>query len=159
MLTHRWSSPLATLRQSILRPNAVPHAPAKLPSSPISLPRRPLCSSTPTHTARSASFLSSYRLGLAIALPVSALTLSLAFPSSPHQTLQCQSPAPPPPPSDRSYARAPVTDETDLDAPVGGAESILSAKDLGFGTVSGICVGVFVKKGLRVRCLGMVRMR
>lgn len=31
------------------------------------------------------------------------------------------------------------------------AESIVNLRDLSFGTVSGICVGVFVKKGLRVR--------
>lgn len=31
------------------------------------------------------------------------------------------------------------------------AESIVNIRDLSFGTVSGICVGVFVKKGLRVR--------
>ncbi|BGP10334.1 hypothetical protein JCM10049v2_006217 [Rhodotorula toruloides] len=144
MLAPRWSSPLATLRQSLLRPA---HAPPKLPSSPLSLPRRPLCSSTLTHNPRSTSFLHSYRLGLALALPVSALGLSLAFPSPSAGTLQCQPLAG----SDRSYARAPVTDETDLpsSAATGEAESILSARDLGFGTVSGICVGVFVKKGLR----------
>ncbi|BGO99927.1 hypothetical protein NBRC10513v2_004155 [Rhodotorula toruloides] len=143
MLAPRWSSPLATLRQSLLRPA---HAPSKLPSSPFSFPHRPLCSSSPTHNPRSTSFLNSYRIGLALALPVSALGLSLAFPSSSAGTLQCQPLA-----SDRSYARAPVTDETDLppSAAAGEAESILSPRDLGFGTVSGICVGVFVKKGLR----------
>lgn len=30
------------------------------------------------------------------------------------------------------------------------AESILSLRDMGFGTVSGVCVGIFVKKGLKV---------
>ncbi|BGP34312.1 hypothetical protein JCM10296v2_006127 [Rhodotorula toruloides] len=141
MLAPRWSTPLASLRQSFLRPT---HAPPKVPSSPFSLPRRPLCSATHIQNSRSTSFLHSYRLGLALALPVSALGLSLAFPSSSPGTLQCQPLA-----SDRSYARAPVTDETDLSPATGEAESILSARDLGFGTVSGICVGVFVKKGLR----------
>ncbi|BGP26669.1 hypothetical protein JCM10295v2_005622 [Rhodotorula toruloides] len=117
--------------------------PTKLPTSPFSFPHRPLCSSTATHNPRSASFLNSYRLGLALALPVSALGLSLAFPAS-QKSLQCEPLA-----SDRSYARAPVTDESDLPPSTGEAESILNLRDLGFGTVSGICVGVFVKKGLR----------
>lgn len=33
------------------------------------------------------------------------------------------------------------------------AESIVNVNELGFGTVAGICCGVFVKKGLKVRDL------
>ena len=46
-----------------------------------------------------------------------------------------------------STAPAVSPDEAELTE----AESIVNIRDLGFGTVSGICVGVFVKKGLRVR--------
>lgn len=44
----------------------------------------------------------------------------------------------------------PVSPDAD-EAELIEAESIVNLRDLSFGTVSGICVGVFVKKGLRVR--------
>ncbi|GAA5938741.1 FUN14 domain-containing protein [Sporobolomyces koalae] len=106
----------------------------------LRLPGRTLCTATPTTSRQSTSFLSAYRLALFASLPVTAWTLSNL--DSKSRTLQCA--------SDRSYAHVssippppPATPEYKE------AESILNLRDLGFGTVSGICVGVFVKKGLR----------
>lgn len=159
----RFPSPLAQLLRQTSRPISKP--------SPFfrssAFPNRSLCTATPTYTNQSTSFLSSYRLALFAALPVSALTLANLNES---KVIRCA--------SDRSYATSPVA------AAAGGAgseykeaESMLNLRDLGvrfknsplhrsirpadagefgtlqFGTVSGICVGVFVKKGLRVRLL------
>ncbi|GJN92301.1 hypothetical protein Rhopal_005331-T1 [Rhodotorula paludigena] len=109
-------------------------------------------------TSSSASFLHSYRLALGLSLPLGALAYSTLL--QPGSALQCASA------SDRSYADKPAFSLPDASAAeaaaagkrdaagTGGkggpeAESILNLRDLGFGTVSGICVGVFVKKGLR----------
>ncbi|GAA6064244.1 hypothetical protein JCM10212_005996 [Sporobolomyces blumeae] len=141
----RFPSPIAVLRQSARRPHAIPPRGAFPTSRPVpSSSFRSLCSATSTRTPHSTSFLSSYRLALAASLPLTALTLSTlpAF-ASDHNKLQCA--------SDRTYAR-----DSPIAAAAGAgtgelreAESILNLRDLGFGTVSGICVGVFVKKGLR----------
>lgn len=121
MLAPRWPTAMASLRQCVRQSQA--------PTL-----RRALCSSTPTTTPRSASFLYSYRLALATTMPGVALGLSL----STSKPLLCA--------SDRSYASA-----TDVEpVPV---ESSINLQDLSFGTVSGICVGVFLKKGLKVRSL------
>ncbi|ORY89166.1 FUN14 family-domain-containing protein [Leucosporidium creatinivorum] len=128
MLAARWPTPLATLLR---------HAPR--PSAPSSILRqRTLCTSTPTFTPRSASFLNSYRTALALVLPTVALGVGLSS-----KDVECA--------SDRSYATpappANVLGGTPADAPE--AESIINLRDLSFGTVSGICVGIFVKKGLK----------
>lgn len=132
----RWPTPFASLlRHSLARPSAAPRA----------FPSRALCTSTPTLNARSTSFLSSYRLALAASLPAVALGLGLS--SSRQQPLQCA--------ADRSYAAPPPANiGGDVAVPVPQeAESIVNVRDLSFGTVAGICVGVFVKKGLKVSVL------
>ncbi|GAA5904838.1 hypothetical protein JCM6882_003219 [Rhodosporidiobolus microsporus] len=137
MLTPRWPSPLTTLLRQTARPS---------PSTPLRTSyTRSLCTSTPTRTFSSRSFLRSYRAALALSLTVSAVVCSTASP------LDCA--------SDRSaYAQKPALEPAGGAAASGGeggrpvpkeAESILNLRDLGFGTVSGICVGVFVKKGLK----------
>jgi hypothetical protein len=139
MFSTRWPTPLATL----LRHSAKPQ-PSSSPFSPSYT--RSLCSTT-TRTTSSSSrlFLHRYRLALALSLPAGALALSALDSRKP---LECA--------SDRSYATAPPPSlDTASGAAVPGqpkeAESILNLRDLGFGTVSGICVGIFVKKGLKVR--------
>ncbi|GAA5944730.1 hypothetical protein JCM10213_009202 [Rhodosporidiobolus nylandii] len=131
----RWPSPLATLLRQTSRPQ---------PFSPSYT--RSLCStSTRTTNSSSGHFLRSYRLAVALSLPAGALALS-ALESAGRQPLDCA--------SDRVYAERPP-----FDPAVGGepskpapkeAESILNLRDLGFGTVSGICCGIFVKKGLKM---------
>ncbi|GAA6057239.1 hypothetical protein JCM3770_003817 [Rhodotorula araucariae] len=137
MLAARWPSPMAHLR--LLRPSTC---------SRPSIVRSVCSTSTRTSTPSAASFLRSYRLAVAVALPLGAVTLSALSPSS--RPLECA--------SDRTYAEKrayALSNEpaaTPKAAPASGdsdAESILNLRDLGFGTISGICVGVFVKKGLR----------
>ncbi|KAK4050889.1 hypothetical protein OIV83_003311 [Microbotryomycetes sp. JL201] len=99
------------------------------------LGRRALCSQTATCTPRSTAFLRSYRLTLAASLSTAALGFGALPISSP---LLCA--------SDRSYA-APQPVTTNKPLPV--AESSINVRDLGFGTISGICVGIFIKKGLK----------
>ncbi|BGP42382.1 hypothetical protein JCM10449v2_006387 [Rhodotorula kratochvilovae] len=143
MFATRWPTPIAHLLR---------HSAASRASAPSPFPSfaRSLCStSTHTSTSSSASFLRSYRLAVALSLPLGAVTLSALSPSA--RPLQCA--------SDRTYAEKRAYDlaeqsaaaaKTPAAAPAGGeAESILNLRDLSFGTVSGICVGVFVKKGLR----------
>ncbi|KAI5474760.1 FUN14 family protein [Pseudohyphozyma bogoriensis] len=137
MFAHRWPTPMATLFR---------HAAPLKPSS--SLPRFPpprtLCTTTPTTTSQSTSFLRSYRLALAISLPTLAISLPLL--ANAKEPLQCA--------SDRTYARSPEL-EVNVPSASGGPpprkepESIVNVYELGFGTVAGICTGVFVKKGLK----------
>ncbi|GAA5885188.1 hypothetical protein JCM16303_005891 [Sporobolomyces ruberrimus] len=136
----RFPSPLANLVRQTARPNLLPHSVFRSAFRP----QRSLCTATPTYTHQSSRFLSSYRFALFASLPLTALTLSnLKFSDS--RTLQCAS-------SDRSAYASGSPIERAAGAASGEykeAESILNLRDLGFGTVSGICVGVFVKKGLR----------
>jgi len=115
----RFPSPLAQLLRQTSRPIA--HK-SPFPSLRYSLPPRSLCTATPTYTKQSASFLSSYRLALFAALPVTALTLSNLNLDS--KVIRCA--------SDRSYATSPVA----AAAGVAGseykeAESMLNLRDLG----------------------------
>lgn len=106
---------------------------------------RGLCTTTRTLNSRSAQFLTSYRLALATSLPVIALALGVTR----QEPVQCA-----PVPSERSYAAAAAAAGPGAGAVVAEpaeAESIVNVRDLSFGTVAGICVGVFVKKGLKVR--------
>lgn len=136
MFAQRWPTPLAQLSR---------HAAASRASCaarPTPSFTRSLCSTaTRTTTPTSASFLRSYRLAVALSLPLGGLALS-ALPYSSTQPLQCA--------GDRSYADKSANALADAAAAAGGAagngpeaESILNLRDLGFGTVSGICVGEF----------------
>lgn len=73
-----------------------------------------------------------------------ALTLGLGYLSystlSPSRQIQCQAASPALGTNNRAY------DGNDGGNP---PQSILSLYELGFGTVTGICAGVFLKKGLR----------
>lgn len=130
MLASRFPSPMAHLLRQSARPT--PFRPAQY---------RSLCNATPTRTSSSQSFLRSYRLAVAASLPAAALTLSAL---DNRQPLQCA--------SDRSYAQlSDAADTTGAAPPPSEADSIINLRDLSFGTVSGICVGIFVKKGLKVR--------
>ncbi|GAA5979862.1 hypothetical protein JCM21900_000660, partial [Sporobolomyces salmonicolor] len=134
--TSRFPSPMAHLLRQSARPT--PFRPAHY---------RPLCNATPARTSSSQSFLRSYRLAVAASLPAAALALSAL---DDRQPLQCA--------SDRSYAQLPAeSDPTGAAPPPREAESIINLRDLSFGTVSGICVGIFVKKGLKVRSLDAFR--
>ncbi|GAA5951966.1 hypothetical protein JCM3765_005155 [Sporobolomyces pararoseus] len=142
----RFPSPLANLVRQTGRSGPLPRSPFPFPSpSSFRFQSKPrsLCTATPTYTHQSTSFLSSYRLALFASLPLTALTLSNL--NSESRALQCA--------SDRSYAYGTSSPIDKAASGVSGeykeAESILNLRDLGFGTVSGICVGVFVKKGLR----------
>ncbi|GAA5833874.1 hypothetical protein JCM3766R1_002457 [Sporobolomyces carnicolor] len=145
----QFPSPLANLvRQAGRSGPAIPRSPFPFARGVNRAPAFPrsLCSATPTYTPRSTSFLSSYRLALFAALPVTAWTISNL--NSETRALQCA--------SDRSYAYGAGSASSPIEKAAGAAsgeykeaESILNLRDLGFGTVSGICVGVFVKKGLR----------
>ncbi|KAM0790901.1 hypothetical protein ACM66B_004739 [Microbotryomycetes sp. NB124-2] len=109
--------------------------PRQQPSIVSMLGRRTLCSPTATHTPRSTAFLRSYRLTLAASLSTVALGLGFSTAKSP---LLCA--------GDRTYAAPqPVA----VNEPLPVAESSINVRDLGFGTISGICVGIFVKKGLK----------
>ncbi|GAA5979981.1 hypothetical protein JCM11641_008253 [Rhodosporidiobolus odoratus] len=133
MLAPRWPTPLSSLLRHSTRSQ-----------TPFPSYTRSLCSTT-THTANSScrQLLHSYRLAVALSLPAGALAFS-ALDS--RKQLDCA--------SDRTYAQGDPAEPAPGSA--GGkpvpteAESILNLRDLGFGTVSGICVGVFVKKGLRM---------
>ena len=91
------------------------------PPEALALSRKQL--SRPPASRTNIRFLASLGLGL-----------TLAYSLAPTRTLHC----------DAAIARQPE---------FGGgnppAQSILSVYELGFGTVCGICTGVFVKKGLR----------
>ncbi|GAA5993522.1 hypothetical protein JCM10908_000631 [Rhodotorula pacifica] len=154
MLSARWPTPLAALRHAATPSKRVTLSPSpwstSIPHFSSSSSRfglRNICSTTTrTHSTGSTTFLHSYRWAVALAFPVGALTVgALGGGSAPHkQPLQCAS-------AERAYATAPPpllsADATTED--LTEAESILNIRDLSFGTVSGICVGVFVKKGLR----------
>ncbi|BGP57348.1 hypothetical protein JCM8202v2_004989 [Rhodotorula sphaerocarpa] len=145
MQTARWPSPLVALRRAAAAPPASrlasrPHFNFNSAFSPR-LQRHACSTATRTTTRQASGFLHSYRLAVGVALPAGALTLgALGGGTAPHKSaLECAS-------ADRSYATPASGDEpSDLTE----AESILNIRDLGFGTVSGICVGVFIKKGLR----------
>ena len=96
---------------------------------------RSLCTSTRTETARSKSFLNSYRLAVGLSLPVLAIALPLA--SSQSTALKCE--------SDRSYAQTGALPVEELPLPT----SILDLQTLSFSTASGICVGIFLVKGAK----------
>jgi hypothetical protein len=121
MFAARWPSPLATLLLHAPRPSSTPSS---------LLRQRTLCTSTPTYTPRSTSFLNSYRTALALALPTVALGVGLSS-----KEVECA--------GDRSYATpAPPTVVGGTPAAPTEAESIINLRDLSFGTVSGICVGI-----------------
>lgn len=132
MFAARWPSPLSTLLR---------HAAPK----PVTILRhsRSVCTTPPAYTKQSQSFLRSYRLALGLGLPVLAISFPTAAQRKP---LQCA--------GDRNYAR-PVP-QVERREPGDEAQSIVNWSELSFGTVSGICVGVFVKKGLKVRPLSLV---
>lgn len=128
MFATRSATPLFTLLRQA--PRSAP-APSSFLRFQRSTPRS-LCTSTPTHTPHATSFLASYRMALAAALPVVALGVGLGS----QKPVECA--------SDRSYATSAAPSSV-----VGGGvpepapvESIVNVRDLGFGTVSGICVGV-----------------
>ncbi|GAA5897089.1 FUN14 domain-containing protein [Sporobolomyces salmoneus] len=142
----RFPSPLANLVRQAGRTTPHPRSPFPFPlpaSFRFQSKPRSLCTATPTYTHQSTSFLASYRLALFASLPVAAFTLSNL--NSDIRALQCA--------SDRSYAYGSGSPVDKAASAASGeykeAESMLNLRDLGFGTVSGICVGVFVKKGLR----------
>ncbi|GAA6014298.1 hypothetical protein JCM11491_005030 [Sporobolomyces phaffii] len=145
---HRFPSPLANLVRNTARPN--PAVAARRAFRFPFAPRSPLCTTaTATYTPNATSFLASYRFAVFASVPITAFALS-QWPSSSSRELQCA--------SDRSYATTTDPSAAAVGGSGGGggvgreykeAESILNLRDLGFGTVSGICVGVFVKKGLR----------
>lgn len=145
MFAARWPTPFAAVRHAAapakLRSQVSPHLPSSLRSNVFG---RTVCTTTTaTHTAHSTSFLCSYRLAIALALPAGALTLGALGGSAPHKpVLECAS-------AERAYATAPAPPLSPDEAELTEAESIVNIRDLSFGTVSGICVGVFVKKGLR----------
>jgi len=134
MFAQRWPTPLAQLA----RHAAASRAPcaARPPSF-----ARSLCS-TATHTTsrNSTSFLRSYRLAVALSLPLGGLALS-TLSASTQKPLECA--------GDRSYADPSANALAEAAAAAGNgaaattqeAESILNLRDLGFGTISGICVG------------------
>ncbi|GAA5913457.1 hypothetical protein JCM8208_005185 [Rhodotorula glutinis] len=140
MVAQRWPTPLAQLA----RHAAASRAPCA--ARPPSFARSLCSTATCTTTQNSASFLRSYRLAVALSLPLGGLALSTLSANKP---LECA--------GDRSYADPSANALAEAAAAVGNgaaattqeAESILNLRDLGFGTISGICVGVFVKKGLR----------
>ncbi|KAL8276691.1 hypothetical protein RQP46_010870 [Phenoliferia psychrophenolica] len=129
MFASRWPSPFANLLRHATRPS-----PALRPAT------RTLCTSKSTIGQHSHAFLRSYRLAIAVSIPIVTLSIpTIGFKAKP---LQCAAE------SDRAYARpavaAPVVREDG-----GEAQSIINWTELSFGTVAGICVGVFVKKGLK----------
>lgn len=144
MINMRWPNLLSNLRTTTSRPT--PHFSSKLIRS------RSLCTSTPTLTPKAKNFLHLYRASV-LAFPL-ALAFGIPFLGS-SKSLQCAT-------ESRSYARAEADDDIlkGLNSTVGNSgsgsgdyieeESILSVRDLSFGTVAGICVGVFIKKGLKV---------
>lgn len=104
MFAARWPTPFAAVRRAAapakLRSQVLPH----LPSSPLRsnlFVGRTVCSTTTaTRTAHSTSFLYSYRLAIALALPTGALTLGALGGSAPHKpVLECAS-------AERAYATA-----------------------------------------------------
>lgn len=103
--------------------------------------RRSVCTATRTSTKQSASFLHSYR----IALGAGSVTLALALPAfSSTKALQCAG-------ESRPYAAAADSAAATAEGNIQQeTESIINVRDLGFGTVAGICTGVFIKKGLKV---------
>ena len=68
-------------------------------------------------------------MALAVSMPIVALGVGMSG-----QKLECA--------SDRSYAAAPVGAAGTTPVVPAEAESIVNLRDLGFGTVSGICVGI-----------------
>ena len=109
------------------RPGLFPHLRSSLfPSSLRPARPQPRCS---IHSAPFSRPTAKPRLNL---LPLGlGLTFATYHLVSPSRQLQCDTALPPPSPPDLP------------------AESILSVYQLTFGTVSGICAGVFLKKGLR----------
>lgn len=141
---HPTKTKMASIRlpmQSFLRAPALHSfpAPSLLRARPTPL-LRSLCTSTPTKTPQAGAFLRQYRLSLALALPTLALSGLLLFPAASQPSLQCEG----------VVVGEPLAAGG---APRARAESMVSVNELSFGTVAGICVGVFVKKGLKVRLL------
>lgn len=121
----RWPSPFANIVRQTSR------SPSLRPAT------RSLCTSTRSPTPHASAFLRSYRLALAVSLPILAVSLPSLKARPP---LECA--------SDRDYYARPVTPR---EVEQGGeVQSIVSWKEMSFGTVAGLCVGVFVKKGLKV---------
>lgn len=104
MFAARWPTPFAAVRHAAapakLRSQVSPHLPSSLRSNVFG---RTVCTTTTaTHTAHSTSFLCSYRLAIALALPAGALTLGALGGSAPHKpVLECAS-------AERAYATAPA---------------------------------------------------
>ncbi|KAM0753473.1 hypothetical protein T439DRAFT_285038 [Meredithblackwellia eburnea MCA 4105] len=125
----------------LLRQTFVPKPSSSFPTRFLN-PTRNLCTSTPTTTAVSQSFLRSYRLALGLSIPALALVV---VQSSQKKVVDCAA-------TDRPYATNTTVNVVPAQrepTPLPPAESILNWTELSFGTVSGICVGVFVKKGLK----------
>ncbi|KAK4047196.1 hypothetical protein OIO90_006259 [Microbotryomycetes sp. JL221] len=123
MLATRWPSPVNSLIRCVRQ---------QQPQARSVLVSRQLCSTTRTLTPRSTNFLNSYRLVLGASLSTLAVGVGMSSTKSP---LLCAV-------ADRSYAMG-------SNEPLPVAESSINVRDLSFGTVSGICVGVFIKKGLK----------
>ena len=132
----------AFLRQAAPSPFSALQPLGKLPTAtfarPVSASARSLCTATPTSTPRATNFLRAYRLSLALALPALALGSAIVpgagvVPGK--EALRCE-------------GRVPGEDLVMGTRP--RVESVVNVNELGFGTVAGICVGVFVKKGLKV---------
>ena len=108
MFAVRWPTPFAAIRHAAapakLRSQVVPHLPSSSPLRPNAFGGRTVCTTTTaTRTAHSTSFLYSYRLAIALALPTGALTLGALGGSAPHKpVLECAS-------AERAYATAPPT--------------------------------------------------
>lgn len=143
MINIRWPSLLSNLRTTTSR--RTPHFSSKLIRS------RSLCTSTPTLTPKAKNFLHLYRASV-LAVPL-ALAFGIPFLGS-SKSLQCAT-------ESRSYAKPEADDDVlkslnsigqsgHAAGEYNAEESILSVRDLSFGTVAGICVGVFIKKGLKV---------
>ncbi|KDE09499.1 hypothetical protein MVLG_00399 [Microbotryum lychnidis-dioicae p1A1 Lamole] len=139
MFAARWPTPLASVARQCAAARVV------LPKAPHTAHRammrqQGICTATRTETSHAASFLRSYRLALAASLPLVAVGLG----ASRQQPIRCAS-------DTRAYAQTTSAQTGALgayDEPL-PAESIINLRDLSFGTVSGICVGFFVKKGLK----------
>ncbi|SGY61718.1 BQ5605_C007g04592 [Microbotryum silenes-dioicae] len=139
MFAARWPTPLASVARQCAAARVV------LPKAPHTAHRammrqQGICTATRTETSHAASFLRSYRLALAASLPLVAVGLG----ASRQQPIRCAS-------DTRAYAQTTSAQTGALgayDEPL-PAESIINLRDLSFGTVSGICVGIFVKKGLK----------
>ncbi len=123
--THaRPTAPAKRLFHFLPNESQAPRAP---PPNPFRSPSPPAIAVAKSRSAPASRLGFRYYAALGLGLSIAYNNLA------PKRSLQCQS-APPPTPQ------------------VGGGnppQSILSVYELGFGTVCGICTGVFLKKGLR----------